>query len=332
MRVSFLKCIHLETGVMLLLSFAFSLPAFSFDQSTAMTTTAEVQRQGSDESMQHSEMNAMTAVMNLATLNVPGAISHGYKAYGQYRNSKDLDSTADYNDANSANLSSGAGSSSKAASGPTSTTFSRLNTDYQRKGEYDRVASEFEQRSGMSREAFHKFMGQATDNPLSMRDPQLLDKLVGRFEGFAAQIPNAEFRKNIERGINLVPQSARDGILAKALHLATNAFARSEVGASTPEVAVPAPTVATKPAETVAANTPADNSDMFPGDKGASVSGEAKPGSPLYKLSSVDRQPSSALWNVMEDALASGRGDSIFAQISKRYQVLAPKLVENLRK
>ena len=59
----------------------------NFNQLDAIATAQTVNKSGSDQSLQNSTTNAMRALMDLADNNRSGAISNGYKAFGQYRNS-----------------------------------------------------------------------------------------------------------------------------------------------------------------------------------------------------------------------------------------------------
>jgi hypothetical protein len=226
-----------------LLSLFFSSPSHSnaLNQNAANEAAARTQRRGSDQSMVASNNSAMRAVMNLATLNIPGAFSNGYRAYGEYINSEKLDSLearnlkeqSKYttlgvkrntpNSGGPGSLPSGSGGSSAvkalapSAQAPNAggTTFSRLDPSFLYEGETDGVAAEFEKKSGMKRETFLKHIASATDSDIHWNDPNLMAKLEARFQAFVADVPNPEFRSGLQRAASLFPSGARIEVLQK---------------------------------------------------------------------------------------------------------------------
>ncbi len=162
-----------------------SATAEEFTQAGAQNTAANLNNRGSDDSLEASSNSAMVAIMNLAALNIPGAFSNGYRAYGQYINSEKLDelesknlrrknSMASLGAGMTGGANSSTGSGGKNGGGITGTTFSRLDPAFMYKGEANDIASEFEKRSGMKREEFLRHLGSATDSDITFQDPNLL--------------------------------------------------------------------------------------------------------------------------------------------------------------
>ncbi|MGZ3695066.1 MAG: hypothetical protein ACXWQO_13010, partial [Bdellovibrionota bacterium] len=69
----------------------FPTKAFSYSQAESQQNAVTTNHHGSDDDQDLAYRNAMKAFMNLAALNIPGAISKGYEAYGNYTNSEKLD-------------------------------------------------------------------------------------------------------------------------------------------------------------------------------------------------------------------------------------------------
>ncbi|MCO5142530.1 MAG: hypothetical protein M9962_05515 [Oligoflexia bacterium] len=186
----------------------------TIDQSTAQINNANLNFGASDDSMEAATNSAMKAVMNVAALNIPGAIYNGYKGYSEYTNSERLDELELKNKyLRNKMRSNGSNGASLLASKPT--TFSRLNKDFLYKGEMNDTASEFEKKSGMSREDFFNHLSSATDSDISWEDPDLQQKLEARFEAFTAAIPNKEFSDGLKKAANLVPNAQRVQILGE---------------------------------------------------------------------------------------------------------------------
>jgi hypothetical protein len=300
--------------------FATSVYANEVTQNTSFQNTDVTKRKASDESLQHSTSYAMTALMDLGNLNIPAAVNNGMTAYGKYRNSETLDKLGDQNAYRSSALSS-ATSGAPAVMRKTDTTFRRLDPNFLRQGPYNEVASEFEKRSGMKRETFLSQMSEISEKKIKRSDPQLVDKVIGRFENFIAKIPNADFRANLEKGVKMVPDSMRTGIISKAVQKFANPLNAAATTAAT-EVPVTAekkeePKAAEPVATPVVAEAPAE-----------------EPIAPAPDLSAPSRTPATAddgnnpLGNIIQAAIDTQENEvSIFQQVSKKYRSLTPILV-----
>ncbi len=295
-----------------ILGFLGSSLAHSVNQNTAYKQTDVTNRQGSDVSLQDSTAYAMTALMDLNNLNISSAVNNGITAYGKYRNSEKMDKLGDKNAALANSLGS-IGSTAPAPRPATNTTFRRLDPKFLSQGKYKEVAENFEKRSGMRREVFLQQIGEVSEKKLSRKDPELMNKLMGRFESFINKIPNPSFRGNLQKAVNMVPTSVRSGIVSKAITQFTGALAVSGKTLSTPaagsvrSVASVAPAAAPSPILAETAVAAAAGTTTSPSEAGSADTEE--------------------LGNVVQSALNTQAEDlSLFQQVSRRYRALAPHL------
>lgn len=301
-------------GALLLLLLPTLAFATGVNQNTAYLDTDVKNRAASDASMQHSTGYAMNALMDLGNLNIKSAVNNGMNAYGKYRNSETLDKLGDIN-FNQANALSSVGSEgASAAPRKTDTTFRRLDPSFLRKGEMNQVATEFEKKSGMSRETFLNQLSEVSEKKIRRSDPQLVDKVLGRFEGFIAKIPNKDFRANLQKGVNMVPQSMRTGIISKAVAKFSNALA---------------PGTAPAPAAEQVASAP-EEPQMVTGAEEAPPAAE-----PVAAAAAVEpeasREPAgeeaNPLGNIIQAALDEQSQDpTIFQIVTRRYRLLTPAI------
>jgi hypothetical protein len=313
-----LLCLHLAA------------PAFAdnqLDQTSAQAMNANLNHVASDQSLQHSTVLAMQALMDLASTDLKGAVSNGYNAYGRYRDSERLDRLTDINTNSAASMASiGAQGAVTGNVGPTNTTYRRLDPSFLRQGEAAKVAAEFEKRTGMSREDFLSQISTASEQKIKSSDPMMFDKALTRLEGFAAKIPNAQFRNAIEKNINLVPDSLRRGLVAKAVSQFAGMFAGAPAGSNVTDP---------NGAKQVAAGA-----DGLRSPASAGAEGEKKPedkdGLNLADVGALNPSPAgrdvnNPLDGVIQAALASSQKggeaeDSIFKQVTRRYRIWTPKL------
>lgn len=304
--------------------------AFAEDQTKLFLKTDDKNRKGSDDSLQHSTAYAMTALMDLGNLNIPSAVNNGMTAYGKYRNSETMDRLGDENLRRAASMAS-AGTSAVGGVVKTDTTFRRLDPSFLRQGKFAKVASEFEKRSGMPRDTFLSQMSEISEKKIKRSDPQLVDKVLGRFESFISKIPNPEFKANLQKGVEMVPATTRTGLISKAVAKFANMTAGApggsdiSAGASTaPEVAAAAPASA-EPVALPAEAAPASTSGDAPRDPASTAAFDPiQSGSPLAE--SDDKNP---LGNIVLAAIdTQGQDISIFQQITRKYRTLTPALVK----
>jgi hypothetical protein len=299
------------------------LPALALaggvNQNAAYLDTDGKNRSASDTSLQHSTGYAMNALMDLGNLNIKSAVNNGMNAYGKYRNSETLDKLGDIN-FNQANAMSSMGADgASAAPRKTDTTFRRLDPSFLRKGEMNQVASEFEKKSGMPRETFLNQLSEVSEKKIRRSDPQLVDKVLGRFESFIAKIPNKDFRSNLQKGVNMVPQSLRTGIISKAVAKFSNALA---------------PGTAPTPAAEQMAAAPADSpvaAEASPGEEIAEAAAPAaEPAMATSRGLASDgpaEDPANPLGNIIQAAIDTQSQDpTIFQIVTRRYRLLTPAI------
>jgi hypothetical protein len=299
--------------------------AAEFTQEGAQKTAEQLNHLASDDSLQASSNSAMMAIMNLSALNIPGAFSNGYRAYGQYINSEKLDNMEAKAISNKGAMNSigsvvAAQAQNAAAASGRATSFSRLDPSYLYKGESAAVAEEFEKRSGMRREEFLKQLGEATDSDLTWDDPSLMQKLEGRFQKFTNAIPNKDFKKGLETAASMMPAAARSEALGKLASFYSDSWkglTPAPVAAGLPETAP-----ASAPAPVQAAQSPAEE-NRAP----ASVAAEDKMSisSQAGQLLGINQNS-----DALKDLLSSADGndsDSLFRKVSNRYRLLTPELV-----
>lgn len=306
-------------------------------QEEAVFEAAVVQKQGSDASLQTSTTHAMKGLMDLAAQKRPSAIQNGYKAYGQFRNSEDMDmmrlrNQLSYYKLHTENLMNSKATSRLRMLEPVedmNTDFSRLDPKFLREGEAGRVADEFEKKSGMKRETFLKAMARASQSSISTSDPQLVDKVISRFESFVKDIPNAEFRQNVEKTINEVPATVRKGMIAKGVQkiaeiMATLPGDKSKIAFTLPQpeaergpAALP-PVTDALPAVAIEEKKPepehaVPNTAMVPTESG-------------FRGIEKEKFAGDVIGSVMQTAIDEQKDQTIFRQVSKRYRAITPKL------
>lgn len=317
--------------------------ARAITQAEALAEAAAVNRQGSDESMQNSTTSAMRAMLEMNNQNRPGAIKNGYQSFGEYRTSQDLDIVRMENrirqiDLFTNNVKIGAPIPQWARSTEVyKTTYNRLDPKFLRHGEAGRVADEFERKSGMRREVFLRKMGAASESTISADDPKLVEKVMGKFASFVDDIPNKEFRENVQKQIDSVtPKShatlIRDGAkriwdVLSSYGVASPAKVAAVVPGGPGEVSrtpASASTVASAPA----ANAFTGVAPVVRPESAASASKgaffkEMAPDDANLKNLDLTKDP---VGSAMQAALEDQGEMTIFKQVSKKYRAVAPLL------
>jgi hypothetical protein len=312
-----------------------------FTQAGAQNTAAKLNNRGSDDSMEAATNSAMVAVMNLAALNIPGAFSNGYRAYGQYINSEKLDDLELKTTRRKGSMSSvgygmvgggsnsGTGGNGKNGGGISGTTFSRLDPAFLYRGETSEVAAEFEKRSGMKREDFLRHLGSATDSDITFQDPNLQQKLEGRFEMFKAGIQNKDFKDGLEKAASMFSPSMRSEAIAKL-----QSYYNEQWGGGSPEILAEAPAENLQAAPTTSANaSPLVNAEAPNSTKNdeekiarapASASIQGGKNSMFIGINSGNPQDTI---NELLNSPQALETDSIFLKVSKKYRSLTPRMM-----
>jgi hypothetical protein len=315
---------HLAGGFAL---FLLSPLALAVNQNEAYLQADQQNRSASDTSLKHSTVYAMNALMDLGNLNIKSAVNNGMTAYGKYRNSETLDKLGDIN-YNQAGALSSTGSSAPARK--TDTTFRRLDPSFLRQGEYAQVAAAFEQKSGMRRDQFLGQLAEASENKIHRSDPNLVGKVIGRFESFISKVPNKDFRNNLQKGVNMVPEGMRSGLISKAVSKFANGMAALGLGegAAAPSSA---PAAAAKPEATASAGeAPAAPAAASASEADGSLAAAADPaglGRVPAAESASGAEAANPLGNIVQAALDTQEQDpTLFQIITRRYRTLTPEL------
>jgi hypothetical protein len=301
------------------------------NQREIQVLSRQVNDQGSDESLRNSAVYAMQALMDLSATRLPNAMTNGYRAYGKFRNSENLDRLKDINALNANSLAS---IESGAAELPvrTETSFRRLDPAFLYQGDAGKVAAEFERLSGMKRNDFLVHMAEASEKKIKRSDPQMIDKAFSRFEGFIDKIPNAEFRANLERNMNIVPETMRRGMVAQAVTKLAGFFA----DAGTAGAVSPLDSTISEKGVAQLAGTQAAPSDQAGERKpAAATEASALPPPPGKKgkdggilgsvvLSAIRTQGQDAAPQASPSEMEGEQ--TIFQQVTKRYRILTPKI------
>lgn len=315
------------------------------NQTNAQETNANLNHVASDDDIEAATTSGMTAIMNLAALNIPGAIKFGYKGYGEYKNSRKLDKLEAHNQRLQVSMGSlgspvlkggtgydGQGKiDGKSGISGKPEGFARIKPDFLYRGEAAKVAEEFEKKSGMKREEFLQHLAAAQTAKLNYNDPELLSKILARAEIFKSRIPNKEFREGLDRAMMLVPgESTRAALLdkARAFFLSDNNEPPPNSLADLTSGTANAPVAA---AHKAAAPVPAQEAQASV----AITQVERKPAAalPAYKKGEVglyigmDQAADPAAIN---EFLQAGRLDSesesLFKRVSSRYRALTPAI------
>jgi hypothetical protein len=214
--------------------------AEALDQTAAQDEAKRIHDQGSDDSLHESYGNALHAVHNFFQLNLPGAVSYGLKAYGQYRNSNQLDALRDRN-AHLAGSMASAGAPPSGASAVTGGTYvspyQRLDTKFLYEGSTGVVAAKLEKLSGLSRERMFHMAVDLHARSKSLSDPDFAPWALKSYRELTAKVPNEEFRDKLTRFGDLAEKAVRSGFAQTVLAQ----FQAVDKGSAPTMVAGPAP-------------------------------------------------------------------------------------------
>ena len=172
------------------------------DQTSAQQDAQKTHDNGSNDSLNSSYGNALNALGNFYELNIPGAISHGVKAYGQYRNSQTMDDLRDKNQRLAGSMAT-AGSGGQSASSVTGgdayvSPYARLDTKFLHEGATGEVAAKIEKLSGLSRDDMFRMAVNVHANSKSPTDPNFIPWAMSTYKGLVEKVPNPDFRAGLE--------------------------------------------------------------------------------------------------------------------------------------
>jgi hypothetical protein len=214
------------------------------------------------------------------------------------------------------------------------TTYARLDPKFLREGEAKKVADEFEKKSGMSRETFLKKMAIASESSLSADDPNLTQKVMGKFSHFVDAIPNEEFRNKIQTEIDATnPKSRKEMILTGAKHafewLASKGI---NLGHSVAATAMPIPESGTsdRAPASAAVVAPVDESAPRPENPLSSAKKDFSrymaPTDSGFRGVDSEKFGAEGIGGVLQAAVDQEK-ETIFSRVSRRYQALTPSMI-----
>jgi|GEM_PF-6347253 len=210
--------------------------ALAIDQTEAQEQARRTHDDGSDDSLRDSYKNALHAVGNFYQLNIPGAISYGVKAYGQYRNSYELDELTAKNRRLGTRMSSAGaqvmlgGKESELpfsrpgpelepakVNGVAGSPFLRIDPAFLREGDTAEIAEKLEKITGLPREKMFKMAADLHSKNLqrSITDPDSVSWARKAYLDFAEKAPNPEFKETVAKADSLVSVSLAQQVLAQ---------------------------------------------------------------------------------------------------------------------
>jgi hypothetical protein len=207
-------------GFLLFFAVALLAPrAFAFDQVAAQEESRRVHDQGSNDSLHASYGNALHAVNNFFSGNIPGAISKGVKAYGQYRNSNQLDDLRDKNQRLAGSMGSvGTEPVPAPAAGRSYVSpYARLDTKFLHEGPTAEIAAKLEKMSGMPRDEMFRMMVDVHTHSKSLADPDFVPWGIRTYKDLTAKMPDADFRARLESLGGLLEAGLRNGAVSGAV-------------------------------------------------------------------------------------------------------------------
>src|SRR3989344_4380440 len=231
------------------------VPPQKMSQMALQVEAAKLNDRASDLSMENATGFAMKAVMDLASLNIGGAIRNGVTSYGNCRNSESLDDLTDRNIVDAYMLTSLAepghvvfvakdtsflaGGARKF--GSERTTFRRLDKKFLYTGEMNELAKQFEKKTGLTREQFFDVLAAASEEKISPDDSQVVEKSMARLRGFVSMIPNEKIQARLKELVDEVPEFFQRGVVANSISQATTFAAESGAIAGSGESVAGAP-------------------------------------------------------------------------------------------
>lgn len=298
----------------------------NFSQRNAQVEANTVSLNGSDRSMELATGSAMSALLSLSSRNIPAALSNGYRAYGEYMDSETLDHRAGEAARKAMGLTSlGTASNEVPGSnrGANKTSFRRLNPDFLYKGETAAIAQKFEAASGMKREVFLEFLAKASETKISPSDPELIQKATKILQDFITQIPNQDFRANLQTTLDAVPSTAKNGIVASAITKTIQMIAASS-GNSQSDDGIKAPHLNQElPSTSIPMIAEANEAQTPISGHAQTVGPDMQAGlvfKPLFYDLGINDKANSELNSVFGSAALDESSPSIFTIVSKCYR------------
>ncbi|MGZ3692852.1 MAG: hypothetical protein ACXWQO_01290 [Bdellovibrionota bacterium] len=213
-----------------------ALAQTSVNQTTSQEAAKKLNDSGSDDSIKGAVTNGMRALTNLNDLNIPGAIHNGLKAYGQYRNSEELDKLKNKNQDLKSRMGSGISATDKNITYVSP--FARLPKNFLYEGEAGKLAAQVEKMSGVSR---GELLTKVTNmEARSKREPDSswVSWTLKSTGEFADSMPNKNFREALQKAHSLAANVVENGTL-KSLIAKFQGSSESEAKAALAAAAKP---------------------------------------------------------------------------------------------
>lgn len=320
------------------------------NQQDSMTHGSNNYNNGSDDSKDEGVRNAMRALNNLAALNIGGAITYGYRGYGNYINSQKMDDLDDrarrlkgtMNSVNNNTVGGGANrapasaaSQGSSVTGNPSKRMSDMDRSFLYRGETSEVAAEFEKRSGMSREELFNHIASAADSGLSWDDPNLLEKVDERYKAFITRVPNKDFRGGIEKAYSMFDAVKRSQIVEEVA-----AFYNKNRWGTGDDDSAPQQLAASDSKIEASSGAPASGSTEKTESGDRSLAAVTAGGALAQQMKQEASMPKATRDSMgaylglgggatdeLNELMAHDDAESIFRLVSKRYRKLTPALI-----
>jgi hypothetical protein len=294
----------------------------ALDQTTAQQEAKRLNSRASDDSLESSYGNGLRAVNQFYNLNVPGAISSGMKAYGQYRNSGKLDALKEKNQELAGAMGSGGGASAGKKTGEYVSPYSRLDPGFLREGETGEIAAKIERLSGVSRETLFQGAVALHERSKSISDPGFISWGIKTFRDVVAKAPNKEFRETLQKfgdkAEGMVKSGAAQSVLAQFKEQ-DSGTGPAQMVADKPEEersgnAAPAEAPPKEADEPVAASAEEDSPTAFSSRGAMAESSQQRPGFDRIQFDEKDQ----FIKNLIQAARAPANDASLFEMVSKK--------------
>lgn len=242
--------LRLSPRILILCSVVASCPAstWALDQAESQKAANQINNQGSDDSLKGSVNNGLKAADSLYSLDFPSAISHGVKAYGQYRNSEQLDTLKEKNEKLKASLgavgSSGVSGATENKSGAYVSPYQRLDRKFLYEGETGQLAAKAEKIFGMSRDSLYQHAVNIHTNSKSIFDPDFIPWASKTYRGLVEQATDPELKAKLGKIGDKGEALAKTGVGLQMIAKAWSLFGSGEAASTISEKANDAGAVA----------------------------------------------------------------------------------------
>jgi hypothetical protein len=311
--------------------------ADDINQASSQDQATNQNHDGAKGTMDEATNRATIALMDLGELNIPGALSNGYKAYGHYLNHnqlKDLESATNANAGTMNSMAGGmvsgasgssvaGGESASAITGSPGQDFRDLGHASLYEGPAAAALSQFEQKTGLKREVLVQNIGQLVDE-IARTDMPLEEQgmlIEHHYDRFAASMPNREFGGHLATVKAMLPLSLRLSFLSHLLgQRDESALLARAAPKPTPMTSLVAAVVPAAAAPAIAAPAPAGDAAAAPAPTVAAVSDDTPVRDPANTPAMIVGVQSDPSINLTDDDA------TLFTRVKVRYRSLTPMM------